>query len=89
MPGKSACVKCFEKILDEENKIDSSKVKKLAVKNRKIGSFVPTCSIIANLIVMEAVKILSGKILPANINRRGEFNIFDMNITCITLLKII
>lgn len=81
LPGKSACVKCFEKTLEEENKIDSSKVKKLAVKNRKVGSFAPMCSIIASFIGMEAVKILSDKIPPANINRRGEFNIFDMNIT--------
>lgn len=80
MPGKSACVKCFEKKLTEDNKIDTEKVKKLAVKNRKIGSFAPMCSIIASMIGMEAVKILTKNIEPSNVNRRGEFDIYNMSI---------
>ena len=80
IPGKTACVKCFQKQLEEENKIDKNKVKKLAVKNRKGGSFGPMCSIIASMIGMEAVKILSKSINPANINRRGELNIQTMEI---------
>ena len=81
IPGKSACVKCFQKTLQEENKIDVQKVKKLLVKNRKIGSFGPMCSIIASLIGMEAIKILTKKIAPSNINKRGEFDILHMNIS--------
>lgn len=79
LPGRSACVNCFRKKLEEENNIDSEKVKKLAVKNRKVGSFGPMCSMISSMIGMEAIKILSGKIIPANINRRGEFNIYTMD----------
>ena len=81
LPNKSACVKCFEKHLKERNKIDSNKVKKLSVKNRKIGSFGPMCSLIASIIGMEAIKIISGCTTPANINRRGEFDIYSMDIT--------
>lgn len=80
IPGQTACVNCFKKQLEEENKIDSSKVKKLVVKNRKVGSFGPMCSMIASMIGMEAVKVLSKKIVPSNINRRGEFDIYTMGI---------
>lgn len=80
IPGKSACVKCFQKQLEEENKIDPARVKKLAVKNRKAGSFGPMCSLIAGMVGMEAVKVLSGCIEPANMNRRGEFDIYTMGI---------
>lgn len=80
LPGKSACAKCFEMQLKELNTIDSKRVKKLQVKNRKVGSFGPMCSLIASIIGMEAIKILSNCIEPANINRRGEFDIFNMNL---------
>lgn len=80
MPGKSACVKCFQLKLEEENTIDSQRVKKLQIKNRKVGSFGPMCSMIASFVGMEAVKVLSGCVQPANINRRGEFDIYSMNI---------
>ncbi len=80
LPGKTACMKCFQKTLEEENKIDSTKVKKLVVKNRKVGSFGPMCSMIASMVGMEAIKVLSKVITPSNINRRGEFDIYNMNI---------
>lgn len=81
IPGKSACVKCFQKQLEEENKIDTARVKKLAIQNRKVGSFGPMCSMIASMIGMEAIKVLSKHIRPSNINRRGEFDIYSMNIS--------
>lgn len=80
LPFKSACVKCFEKELNRVNEIDTKTLRKLNIKNRKIGSFGPMCSIIASMIAMESVKVLSKKIVPANLNRRGEFNIYDMDI---------
>ncbi len=81
IPNKSACVKCFQMQLEEQNKIDPNRVKKLAVKNRKVGSFGPMCSMIASMVGMESIKILSGCTVPANINRRGEFDIYTMDIT--------
>ena len=80
IPGKTACVNCFKKHLEEENRIDRDKVKKLIIKNRKIGSFAPMCTIIASMVGMEAIKVLSKSIIPANINRRGEFDIYNMDI---------
>ena len=80
IPGKSACINCFRKTLEEENRIDSTKVKKLVVKNRKVGSFGPMCSMIASMVGMEAIKVLSGEITPSNLNRRGEFDIYKMDI---------
>lgn len=81
LPGKCACVKCYQNQLEEENKIDPSRVKKLSVRNRKVGSFGPMCSMIASMIGMEAIKVLSKYIVPANINRRGEFDIYSMDIS--------
>lgn len=80
IPGRTACVNCFKKRLEEENKIDPEKVKKLMVKNRKVGSFGPMCSMIASMVGMEAIKILSKSIEPSNVNRRGEFDIYSMDI---------
>lgn len=80
IPGNSACVKCFEKTLLEKNNIDDQNIKKLVVKNRKIGSIGPMCATIASLIGMEAIKVLSKKIRPANLNRRGEFDVYTMGI---------
>lgn len=81
IPQKTACVRCFGKTLEEENSIDSKKVKKLAIQNRKVGSFGPMCSFIASMIGMEAIKVLTKRIKPSNVNRRGEFDIYDMNIS--------
>ncbi|ABW18867.1 HesA/MoeB/ThiF family protein [Alkaliphilus oremlandii] len=80
IPFESACVKCFEKELSRLNNIDESNIKKLTVKNRKIGSFGPMCSIIASMTAMEGIKLLTKKITPANLNRRGEFSIYNMDI---------
>lgn len=80
LPGQTACVNCFRKKLEEENKIDPQKVKKLAVKNRKVGSFAPMCSMIASMVGMEAIKILCKRIIPSNVNRRGEFDIYTMDL---------
>jgi len=80
IPYKTACVKCFEKQLEKINVIEPGSVKKLTVKNRKLGSFGPACAIIASFIGMESVKVLTGCTMPANINRRGEFNIYNMDI---------
>lgn len=80
LPFKSACVKCFESELQKVNNIDTKTLRKLNIKNRKIGSFGPMCSIIASMIVMESIKVLSNKIIPSNLNRRGEFNIYSMDI---------
>ena len=80
IPGETACACCFQKQLEEQNTIDSRRVKKLSVKNRKIGSFGPMSSMIAAIVGMDAVKVLSGCTVPANINRRGEFNIYTMDI---------
>ena len=71
---------CFRKTLEEENRIDPTKVKKLVVRNRKVGSFGPMCSMIASMVGMEVIKVLSGSITPSNLNRRGEFDIYNMDI---------
>lgn len=80
IPYKTACVKCFEKQLKEHNELELSHMKKLATSGRKIGSIGPMCTISASFAALEAVKILSNLMQPVNINRRGEFNIYNMDI---------
>lgn len=80
IPYQTACVKCFEKQLRVNNEIELAQMKKMNIPNRKIGSLGPMCSLSASFAALEAVKVLSGLIPPANINRRGEFNIYNMNI---------
>ena len=80
IPFKTACYNCFDMQLKEINDIEGTNIKRLNTKNRKIGSFVPMCSIIASFIGMEAIKVLSKHISPDNINRRGNFDIYDMEL---------
>lgn len=87
VPFQSACVKCFQRQLESENVIDTNRVKKLQVKNRKVGSFGPMCSIIASFVGMESIKVLTKRIRPANLNRRGEFSIFSMDVTYSDFVK--
>lgn len=80
IPGKSACIRCFEKSLAEENHIDISKIRKLSRENRKIGSFGPICSLVASMTSMEALKVITKQIIPANTNRRGQFDVLTMKL---------
>ncbi|MDO4192559.1 MAG: ThiF family adenylyltransferase [Erysipelotrichaceae bacterium] len=80
IPKKTACYKCFDIQLREINDIEGTSIKRLNTKNRKIGSFGPMCSIVASFIGMEAVKVLSKRIPPDNVNRRGEFDIYEMQL---------
>lgn len=80
IPGKSACIRCFEKSLAEENRIDVSKIRKLERPNRKIGSFGPMCALVASMTSMEALKVVTRHIAPANLNRRGQFDILTMRL---------
>ena len=80
IPFETACVQCFATQLQETNSFEGLSLKRLNIKNRKIGSFGPMCTIIASMTGMEAIKILSKNIKPDNVNRRGEFSIYDMDI---------
>lgn len=80
IPFKTACVKCFEKQLSEQNAIETANMKKLAIQGRKIGSVGPMCALSASFASLEALKVLSNLIEPSNVNRRGEFNLYKMDI---------
>ena len=80
IPGKSACIRCFEKSLAEENHIDVSTIRKLERPNRKIGSFGPMCALVASMTSMEALKVVTKHIAPANHNRRGQFDVITMRL---------
>jgi len=80
IPHKTACVKCFEKQLKMNNELELARMKKMNIPGRKIGSLGPMCSLSASFSALEAIKVLSGLIHPTNTDRRGEFNIYNMDI---------
>lgn len=76
IPNITACFKCFEKYLAKINAVDLNGVKKLARKDRKIGSFAPLCALSASLTANEIFKILIKKYsFINNDSKRIEFNI--------------
>ncbi|HAT8489398.1 ThiF family adenylyltransferase [Vibrio vulnificus] len=81
IPNQTACVKCFDSHLKVINSADLDGVKKLARKNRKIGSFAPLSSIGAAIASIDAFKVLIGKYeYISNSNKRIEFNIRERDI---------
>ena len=88
IPGKTACVHCFEEQLKQMNELKGADIRRLNIKNRKIGSFGPMCTIIASMTGMEAIKVLSKKIPVDNANRRGEFDIYNMSLKYTTFKKL-
>lgn len=81
IPFKSACMKCIEKQFNQSDDTDFSSLKKMVVPNRKIGNLGPASHLIGSFIGMEAIKVLSRALMPANLNRRGEFDILHMKIS--------
>ncbi|MHA4988089.1 HesA/MoeB/ThiF family protein [Cetobacterium somerae] len=87
IPGKTACVKCFEKSLEELNKIDTKNIKKLENKDRKVGSFSPLTSLSASITSNEAFKCLAGISELVMNDNRSEFLIKDMNFRNIKMTR--
>lgn len=80
IPFKTSCVKCYEQQLRTRNELETANMQKLARPMRKIGSLGPLCTISASFASLESIRVLSGVIPPININRRGEFDMFTMDI---------
>lgn len=88
LPFQTACYKCFDIQLKEKYNIKIKNMKKLMIRDRKIGSLGPMCTISASLTSMDAIKTLSKLIPPTNINRRGEFDIYTMNVEYLKFEKL-
>lgn len=75
IPFKTACFECFNLFLKELNDTSLRNVKKLHREDRKLGSFSPLSGIASNLAVLDAFKLLIGKIDKLQqTNKRIEFN---------------
>ena len=85
IPGKTACVNCFRKNLEEINKIDTQNIKKLSKRERKIGSFTPLVTLTASITSNEALKILLGIDRVVMQNNRCEFKLKTMNFESLIL----
>lgn len=79
IPGKTACLECFRKDLDEINVIDTTNIRKLQNKDRKIGSFPPLSSLSASITANEAFKYLAGIGKYCMTNNRVDFSTRDLN----------
>mgnify|MGYP003403742127 FL=1 len=79
IPGKTACLECFRKDLDDINEIDTSNITKLENRNRKPGSFPPLSALSASISANEAFKYLTGIGHFTMTNSRVEFSLRDLN----------
>lgn len=75
IPFQTACFECFNLFLKELNDTSLRNVKKLHRENRKLGSFAPLSGIASNLAVLDAFKLLIGRLDKLQqANKRIEFN---------------
>lgn len=81
IPGVTACLHCFDKVLAPMNTAELFGVKKLNRKFRKIGSLGAVCGVSASVTATEAIKIVFGAPLNflAVVNKRVEFNLNDFD----------
>ena len=82
IPGKSACFRCSELRLEEHQADAPPGVQRLKRRTRKIGSIAPTSAITASFAASEVLRLAvpSEALMPAMLNRRGEFNFLSGNI---------
>jgi len=80
IPGKSACLTCFNNYFTAENARELRGVKKLYRESRKIGSLGAACAISASVTALESIKILLDVPVEklAITNKRLEFNFSNM-----------
>ncbi len=77
IPGKTACYQCGKITLDELQNQELLGLKRLNRPWRNIGSLGPLVAITSSFTVNEAIRLAlasSGKLVPAMLNKRGEFN---------------
>lgn len=85
LPFETACVKCLEVGLARETPPLPQGMTRLIRPTRKIGSFAPMSALSASFTVMEAIKVITRCVSPANVNRRGEFDLQTRTIHYIDL----
>lgn len=79
IPGKTACLECFRMNLDDLNEIDTSNIRKLENKNRRIGSFPPLSALSSAITANEAFKVLAGLDNLVMAGQRTEFLLRKLN----------
>lgn len=79
IPGKTACLECFRMNLDDLNEIDTSNIRKLENKNRRVGSFPPLSALSSAITANEAFKVLAGLDNLTMAGQRTEFLLRKLN----------
>lgn len=79
IPGETACLECFRMNLDELNEIDTSNIRKLENKNRRVGSFPPLSALSSAITANEAFKLLAGLDNLTMAGQRTEFLLRKLN----------
>jgi len=81
LPGQSACWKCFEMDYHENDPFAVNGWKPLAAGRPTGGSLGPLGAVVASIHAWEAIRILTGILPPAMLNRKGEIDFVDMSIS--------
>lgn len=79
IPGKTACLECFRMNLDDLNEIDTSNIRKLENRNRRVGSFPPLSALSSAITANEAFKVLAGLDNLVMTDQRTEFLLRKLN----------
>ena len=87
LPGRTACYHCGRLTLEELQGNDLIGMRKLARPWRNIGNLAPLAAITASFAANEVIRlaISDSRVLPAMINRRGEFNFLSGEIHFVSL----
>jgi len=81
LPGHSACWKCYEMDYHENDPFAANGWKPLAAGRPSGGSLGPLGAVVAGIHAWEAIRILTGILPPAMINRKGEIDFTDLTIS--------
>ena len=83
IPGETACTNCSKLTLDEIGQDISAGIKKLSRKERNLGNMAPTAAITSSFCALEVLRVALRPygVVPAMINRRGEYNFFGSKIS--------
>lgn len=87
LPGRTACYHCARLTLAEQQGDDLINMRKLVRPWRNIGNLAPLAAITASFAVNEVIRlaIADDRLLPAMVNRRGEFNFLTGKIYFVNL----
>ncbi len=81
VPGESACWFCYERALDRRRRLSGYQYLPVTAAEAAGGTLGALAAIIANLHVLEAMKVLTGSAKPSLLNGVGELNVLTLELS--------